>query len=327
MQIDYKNTSKILLVRNDRFGEFLLNIPSFRALKETFSQARIICVVDSSVRDLAESIPFIDEVIEWSRLKHTLAQKFRFINLLKSKKIDIAIMLNPSKDFNILTYLSGIPIRAGYDRKWGFLLTHKIKDEKYLGEKHEIEYNLELVSLLGARTLDKSLSLTIDDRIINGLLKDAGIENYDNLVAIHPWTSDPVKQWPIENFQELARELLKNLNLKVIIIGGPDELSRSRQFFANLGRELINLTGRTTLKQLAALLKKCKLLISGDSGPVHLASCVGAPVVAIFRSDMPQKCAVRWGPSSEGSIVVQKNNLADISVEEVFNEVKEKLKI
>jgi ADP-heptose:LPS heptosyltransferase len=76
------------------------------------------------------------------------------------------------------------------------------------------------------------------------------------------------------------------------------------------------------LKQLAALLKKCKLLISGDSGPVHLAACVETPVIAIFRSDMPQKCAVRWGPSSEGSIVVQKNNLADISVEEVFEKVR-----
>ena len=76
------------------------------------------------------------------------------------------------------------------------------------------------------------------------------------------------------------------------------------------------------MKQLAALLKKCKLLISGDSGPVHLAACMETPVIAIVRSDMPEKSAVRWGPSSEGSIVVQKNNLADISVEEVFEKVR-----
>jgi len=322
MQIESKNINNILVVRNDRFGEFLLNIPALRALKKTFINSRIIAVVDPSVEGLAESIPFIDEVIEWGRVKHTLPEKLRLLNLLRSKTIDIAIMLNPCKDFNIFTYLSGIPIRAGYDRKWGFLLTHKIKDEKYLGEKHEIEYNLELVSLLGASTDDKSLSLTIDDRIINGLLKDAGIENYDNLVAIHPWTSDSLKQWPMENFQGLIRKLLKEPNLKLVVIGGPDELTRSTQLFGNLSRELINLTGRTTLKQLAALLKKCKLLISGDSGPVHLAACVETPVIAIFRSDMPQKCAVRWGPSSEGSIVVQKNNLADISVEEVFEKVR-----
>jgi heptosyltransferase-2 len=322
MQIESKNINNILVVRNDRFGEFLLNIPALRALKKTFINSRIIAAVDPSVKELAESIPFIDETIEWGRAKHTLPEKLRLLNLLRSKTIDIAIMLNPCKDFNIFTYLSGIPVRGGYDRKWGFLLTHKIKDEKYLGKKHEIEYNLELVSLLGASTDDKSLSLTIDDRIINGLLKDAGIGNYDNLVAIHPWTSDSMKQWPMENFQGLIRKLLKEPNLKLVVIGGPDELERSTQLFGNSGRELINLTGRTTLKQLAALLKKCKLLISGDSGPVHLAACVETPVIAIFRSDMPQKCAVRWGPSSEGSIVVQKNNLADISVEEVFEKVR-----
>jgi ADP-heptose:LPS heptosyltransferase len=322
MQIDSKNINNILVVRNDRFGEFLLNIPALRALKKTFSNSRIIAAVDPSVEGLAQSIPFIDETIEWGREKHTLPEKLRLINLLRSKDIDIAIMLNPCKDFNIFTYLAGIPVRVGYDRKWGFLLTHKIKDEKYLGKKHEIEYNLELVSLLGARTLDKSLSLTIDDRIINGLLKDAGIENYDNLVAIHPWTSDPIKQWPMDNFQELMRKLLKEPNLKLVVIGGPDELERSRQLFGNLGRGLINLTARTTLKQLAVLLKKCKLLISGDSGPVHLAACMETPVIVIFRSDMPQKCAVRWGPSSEGSIVVQKSNLADISVEEVLEKVR-----
>ena len=312
----------ILVLRNDRFGEFLLNIPALRALRETFVKARVIVVADPYVRELAEAVPFIDEIIEWGRQEHSLFQKLRLISLLKKKNIDMAIMLNPSKEFNILTYLAGIPVRVGYDRKWGFLLTHKIKDKKYLGEKHEIEYNLELVGIVGAKTEDKAMSLKIEEGTIKNPTEYFHLENSDNLVALNPWTSDPVKQWPKAHFSNLAKRLAEELKLKIVIIGGKEE-SREGEIFDNLGSGMVNMTGRTTLKELAALLKKCRLLVSGDSGPVHLACAVGTPAIAIFRSDIPGKCARRWGPSQKASIVIEKDNLSDISVDEVFKKVKE----
>ena len=322
MQIQAETVKNILAVRNDRFGEFLLNIPALRALKETFKNARLIAVVDYSVKELAERVTFIDEIIEWNQGKHPLSEKARFINLLKKKQIDISVMLNPAKVFNIFTYLAGIPIRVGYNRKWGFLLTHKMEDEKYLGQKHEIEYNLELVSLVGAKTQDKTLSISINGSIIDDLLKDAGIENNDNLVALHPWTSDPIKQWPLKNFCELTKRLVREQDMRVIIIGGKDELTKSMEFFKNIDSNLINLTARTALTQLAALLKRCKLLISGDSGPVHLACAVGTKVLAIFSNDIPGKSARRWGPWGKGHIIIEKENLSDITVAEVFDKVK-----
>lgn len=326
MQINKKAIKNILVVRNDRFGEFLLNIPALRALKETFINTKLIALIDPYTRELAQSMLFIDEIIAWGRGKYSLLAKLRLIKLLSRKNIDMAVMLNPSKDFNIITRLAGIPIRVGYDRKWGFLLTHKIKDKKHLGEKHEIEYNLELVSLVGAKTEDKTLSISIDENIINDLLQDTGIRDYDNLIAVHPWTSDPVKQWPLEYFYRLAQRLIRELNLSVLIIGGKEELDKDLYFRKNLGDNLINMTGRTTLKQLAALLKKCRLLISGDSGPVHLACAVNTPVITIFRNDIPGKSAKRWGPWGEGHIIIEKNNLSNISVDEVFTKVKERLR-
>lgn len=313
---------KILAVRNDRFGEFLLNIPVLRALKETFLNVRIIVALNPYVRELAECVPFIDEIIEWPQeQKHSLREKLQLIKLLKAKNIDMAIMLNSSKEFNIFSYLAGIPIRVGYDRKWGFLLTHKIEDKKYLGFKHEIDYNLELVSLIGAQTEDKNLSLNIDNN--TGI--DLQTEDTGNLVALHPWTSDSIKQWPQDNFRELADRLIKELKIKIMIIGGKEESGRSVELFKDFDSCLINMTGKTSLGQLAALLKKCKLLISGDSGPVHLACAVGTPVITLFRSDIPGKSAKRWGPSLKGSIVVQKDKLDQIGVEEVFNQAKEAL--
>lgn len=318
MKIEASVVKNILVVRNDRFGEFLLNIPALRALKEKFVEAKITLVVDSYVRELAESIPFVDEVIEWGQGQHSLPEKFRFIRLIAKKNIDLAIMLNPSKELNIFTYLAGIPVRLGYARKWGFLLTHKMPDKKYIGDKHEIEYNLELVGLVGAKTQDKTLSLLIDDNLPE-------IEGRENLVAIHPWTSDPIKQWPKEYFAELIERLIRDLHAKVIIVGGKEELEESARLFKDCGSALIDLTGRTTLRQLAVLLKECKLLISGDSGPVHLGVCVGTPVLAIFRNDIPGKSAKRWGPRGDKDRVIEKNNLCDITVEEVLNKAKEML--
>lgn len=308
----------ILAVRNDRFGEFLLNIPAFRALKETYSGARLTLVVNPYVRELAEAGGLADEVITWDQRKHNLFEILSFSREIRKKKFDLCVILNPSREFNLIAFLSGIPRRLGYDRKWGFLLTHKIKDKKHLGIKHEVEYNLELVGAIGAKTPDTSLSLTPPDFVPKGL-------NIENFIAIHPWTSDTAKQWPVENFYNLTKKLRTELNMQVVVVGGREELGRSREIFGDIADSVINMTGMTTLKELVGLLKKSRLLISGDSGPVHLACCLGVPVIALFRGDIPAKAARRWGPWGDGHTVIEKNNLTEITVEEVFNKVVEGL--
>jgi heptosyltransferase-2 len=321
MPIDPALVKNILVVRNDRFGEFLLNIPALRALKETFPKAKISVLVNTAVKELAGCLESIDEIVEWKQGRHSFFQKLKLLSLIKSNKFDIAVMLNPSQELNIITYLAGIPVRVGYDRKWGFLLTHKIKDLKHLGLQHEVDYNLELVSLIKAKTTDKTLSFKIDDGIIRETLEEYGLEDCNNCIALHPWTSDPIKRWPASNFQELARRILRESEIKLILVGGGEHLAESQALFAGLGKNFTDLTGKISLLKLAALLKRCKLLISGDSGPIHLACAVGTPVIAIFRNDIPGKSPKRWGPWGKDNIVIDKPNLQDITIEEVFNEL------
>jgi ADP-heptose:LPS heptosyltransferase len=323
--MDNKKIKNIMVVRNDRFGEFLLNIAAFRALKEDFAGAKITAIVDPCVKDLTEFIPYLDEVILWKAKKHSLIELFKFTKLIKSRNFDLAIMLNPSKELNIATFFSGIPIRVGYSHKCSFLLTHKLKDAKHLGLKHEVDYNLDLVGLIQAKTQDTSISLSIDSQILSSLFNGADFSQNKDLIAIHPFTSDPIKQWPQERFYALAKILSEGQNLRVVIIGGPHERGRSLELFANLGDKVLNMTGRTNLKELAVLLKKCKLLVSGDSGPVHLACAVGTKVVAIFRNDIAGKGPIRWGPWGKGHLVIQKNRLSDIIVDEVSSSVKSQL--
>jgi ADP-heptose:LPS heptosyltransferase len=309
-----KDKKNILIVRNDRFGEFLLNIPAIRAVKDTFKGSRVILAVDPYVKELAKNVPYADEVIVWRNGKHSLFETIKFSNILKKKNIDIAIIMNPSKETNMAVYLAGIPERIGYDHKWSFLLTKKKEDLKHLGQKHEVEYNLDLVKEMDAETKDKNLALnTGDPGFQAGIVNDPGL----GFIAIHPWTSDFVKQWPIERFRELALKIVKETGVNVVIMGGPEEVQKSA-LFDNLDKRINNLTGKTTLVELASVLKKSKLLISGDSGPVHMACAVGTPVIALFRNDMPGKGPKRWGPWGEGNIVIEKKSLSDITVDYVF---------
>ncbi|MFH1397232.1 MAG: glycosyltransferase family 9 protein, partial [Candidatus Omnitrophota bacterium] len=152
------------------------------------------------------------------------------------------------------------------------------------------------------------------------------------IVAIHAFTSDPVKQWPVERFIELAQRIMEGQGqppvgtvpskIKVVFVGRVENQGQSLSGIAPSG--VIDLINKTSLVELAALLKRCSLLVSCDSGPVHLAASVGTPVIALFRNDLPGKTAQRWGPWGEGHVVIEKANLADISVDEALEAVRGK---
>jgi len=308
--------NNILVIRNDRFGEFLLNIPAIRALKEKFPQAKITLAVDTGVVELAQLIEFVDDVIVWENREHSFKEIFKFSRELASRDFDLAVVFNPNGESHWVIYLAKIPIRAGYDRKNGFMLTHKIKDEKYLALKHEVEYNLDLVGLVGAVTENKSIALAVPDTNFLSAVKGSAV------IAIHPWTSDPVKQWPLENFKALIKRLA---GFDIVVVGGKDELSQNEDFFNGLHELILNFTGKTSLVELGSILKKVNVLVSGDSGPMHLAAAVGTPVIALFRNDLPGKEPRRWGPWGEGHLVIEKPSLVDITVGEVLIKIKEKL--
>src|SRR4030042_413537 len=212
---------KILVVRNDRFGEFLLVIPALRSLKASFAGSSITLAVDSYVQELAAGIDCVDEIIIWDRRRHSFKEMVALSGQLRKKHFDLCVIFNPSKEFNIISFLAGIPRRAGYARKWGFLLTTAIPDAKHLAQMHEVEYNLALAQAAGAAIRDTRIGLYADARLAGEVFK--GWRGSGPFIAVHPFTSDSRKQWPLENFQELALELGRALSARVIIIGGKEE--------------------------------------------------------------------------------------------------------
>ncbi len=320
----------ILLIRTDRIGELVLTTPAFAAIRWHFPSARITAVVNPRSAEAIEGAPFVDSMIKFdpSGDNAGLPGRLSFFRAIKKPGFDLAVIFNPSKFFNILIFLAGIPVRLGYDRKAGFLLTHKIDDKKYLCDKHEVEYNLDLIGAIGVSALDKRpyFPLNASAEIkLNDMLKENGIEGKDLLIAVHPATSNPEKMWPPERFALICDRLLEEFKARIVLIGGKEEREAVGVVKSKMNNAVLDMAGALSVKELGSLLKRCLLLISNDSGPVHISAAVGTPAIVFFGEDRPGGSSLRWGPYGEGHLVIGKPKITDITAEEAYKAIRERV--
>ena len=290
---------RILLIRTDRMGDVLMCLPAIHAIRKRFPQAQITLLLQKDLRALLDEHPDIDQLLSWNPDEGTgWLSSFRWGICLRREKFDAAVVFNATRLFHAAVFLANVPIRVGYSRKWGFLLSRSIADTKVKRNLHEVEYNLELARLLGALPAEQAvykieISQTAQ-REASGILESAGIPAPCRPIAIHPWTSNPVKSWPLNSFVELARRIGEK-NEFVIAIGGADSRGLLSASEKGNDRQIIDLTGKVSLKALPALLSRCRLLISNDSGPAHVAAAVGTPTLILApREHGPQ--LERWRP-------------------------------
>jgi len=317
--------ARILFARTDRLGETLLNLPAIAALKQTLPRASLTFLVHPELRSLMSSFPIINHVIPYPTVAFRAwwVRARRLGRLLSSHRFDIAVVSNPQKELHLAVWLAGIPCRVGYGRKWGWLLTHRLQDRKALGERHEVEYNLDLVRALGLPTSIPQWPaprLDHEQKEVLQLLSQEGVKTSEPLIVVHPWTSNPIKQWPLARFAELIRHLAGQLAIRVVVIGGVDERDQASAVLP-AGLPVIDLVGRLRLTQLAALFARARVLVSNDSGPVHLAAAVGTKTVVLFGASSPATGPRRWGPWGAGHGVIWKPSMEAITVEDVYEAV------
>jgi lipopolysaccharide heptosyltransferase II len=291
----------ILIVRTDRIGDVILSTPVIKALRESHPAAHIAMMVAPYAKDIVDGNPYLDEIILYDKdVRHKgWRESIAFARSLKVKQFDLAIILHPTNRVHLITSFANIPRRIGYNYKMGYLLTDPLKHTKPLGRKHELEYNLDVVRALGIEPKDKQLYMPIkpdSERWVNEAFAHFGINPADKLLAIHPGASCLSKIWPLDRFADVADRLREKYGFRVLIVGGP----KDRETTFNLCRAMkepgIDLGGKTSVSQLASVLKRCRLFLSNDSGPVHIASAVGTPVIAIFGRGQPGLSPRRWGP-------------------------------
>lgn len=305
---DYK---RILIVRTDRIGDVLLSTPVIKALRDEYPHAYIAMMVAPGVKDIVDGNPYLDEVIIYDKDgKHkSWFRSIKFTLRLRKKRFDLAIILHPTNRVHLITYFCGIPERVGYDRKLGFLLTQRLKHTKQLGIKHELEYNLDLLSQLGIESKDKQLFMPIkkeSEEWLEDFFRVHNLQAPDRLLAVHPAASCPSKIWPNERFAEVADRLIEKFGFKVLVVAGPRDLTLAQNLIQHMHHAAINLAGKTSVSQLASVLKRCQLFISNDSGPVHIACGVGTPVISIFGRNQKGLSPKRWGPLGKRCEVLHK---------------------
>lgn len=302
-----QNLNNILIVRTDRIGDVVLTTPAIKAIRQAYPMSRISVLVAPSTAPLVQGNPYIDEVLvdERGGLHRGFIGFLQLCRLIRRHAFDAAIIFHTKRRYNLACFLAGVPVRIGYKNdKFGCLLTHPVKDVRVLGEKHEAAYCLDLLGKIGVRPAGEDLFIPIDaeaERWAEGWMSSYGIHSGE-LIVIHAGSSDAAKCWPPELFARLIDSLQLRYRFKIVLIGSKETEERSMRIISLAHQKPLNLTGQTSLAQTASLLRRSLVLISNDSGPVHLGAAAGIYVISLFMRDQPGINPERWKPLSDKGI-------------------------
>ncbi len=302
----------ILIVRTDRIGDVVLTTPAIKALRQSYPVARISVLVAPATFDLMSGNPYINEILidDRVRLNKGLFGFGRLVQELRGKRFDLAVIFHTKRRYNLACAWAGIPYRLGYKNdKFGFLLTHPLKDVRHLGQKHEAQYCLDVLKAVGVEggELDMFIPLQKPAEEWVGRWQEEHHLKPNEFIVVHPGASDPAKCWPAANFAALIDRLIERFGLKIVLIGSGATAALAQDILRQSRRQsqVIDLTGRTTLALSASLLRRSCLLISNDSGPVHVAAGVGTAVISLFLRDDPGINPERWRPLGPKSFILQ----------------------
>ncbi len=305
------NYKRILVIRTDRIGDVVLSTPVIKNLRDNFPQSFIAMMVSPYTQDIIQGNPFLDDVIIFDKEEKDKSPfgALKFIFFLRKYRFDLAIILHPTNRVHIVSFLAGIPRRVGYSKKTGFLNTDRVGEEKYRGEKHELEYNLDLLRVLGIEPREKTLFVPLQrkaEQKVDLFLRKHAVKNGD-LVMVHPGASCPSKIWPPQNFAVVSDKLTERYNSKILIATDKKDRALGEEVAEFMKHRPILALGEFSLSELASILKRAELFISNDSGPVHIAAAVGTPVISIFGRKQPGLSPRRWGPLGKNDIVLHKD--------------------
>jgi len=283
---------RILVVNVNWVGDVIFSAPIFKSLRMAYPNAKICCLAVPRVKEILESITQIDEIIiydEKGRDRNPLA-KLMLILKLRRKKFDIVFLLHRSMTRALLVYLAGIPQRVGYDTKnRGRFLTHKVDYSD--NTVHRCDYYLNVIESYGIKVDDRRYELSVEQNAVNDIekiLRSKDIQAKDYLVVMNPGGNWDLKRWSGERFSRLINGFKNQSDIKVAITGSKKDRSLIKAMGGLSLDHALDLSGQTNLKQLMALMKRANLVISADSGPLHLANGVGCDVIGIYGPTRPE---------------------------------------
>jgi heptosyltransferase-2 len=277
----------ILICRTDAIGDSLLTLPVVTALKKALPQSRITFLASEYAADILENQAGVDGVWRYDVLgEHRgRAGRGKLSQRISQAGFDAALLVFPDPRVSWAVFSAGVPCRVGTGRRWwSFLYTHPVRASRAQGGRHEADYNLDLVRRLGLQAELEPPQLRVEPEAeawAKSFLHRAGGAGRP-WIAVHPGGRGSAANWPREHYRALVQRLAARPDLKVLLTGSPAEQAVLAQVAKGCLPNPAILKEAVSLKQLAAVLARVKVLVSGNTGPMHIAAGVGTPTVSFF---------------------------------------------
>jgi len=288
------NPEKILVRATNWIGDGVMSLPALEALRARYPSAEIVLVVKPWVAELYDHHPAVNRSILYDPAgEHRGARGFwKLVEPVRSERFDMAVLFQNAFHAAWMAWCGRIPVRIGYRLEGrGPLLTDSIPVPSPALYGHQSNYYLQLLFRAGlveriAPVERIRLNIQNSEKIwAVKQLKALGLGGPRFLVGLTPGAAfGPAKRWLLERYADLADRLIGALNADVLIFGSRPERPLAEDIAHRMSHTPTLVTGETTLRQLMALLAQCRLVITNDSGPMHLAAALGLPVVAVFGS-------------------------------------------
>jgi len=307
-----KAPERILIVKLSSIGDVVQSLPVAAALRRRFAESYIAWAVELAAAEVLIANPHLNDVLVVggggqgaARPLPPLSSPVALRRALRRLRFDVSLDLQGLLKSAVIAYLSGARHRIGYRslREGTFLLNNRriVPDRR---DVHAVESYLDFAEVLGAdrEPVEFSIAVSDDDRtVVDALLAEggpgavapAGKRAYAALVPGARWES---KLWPADRFAAVSEALADEFGLTSVVIGGPGDGGLAREIADGSRAQVVDLTGRTTLKQAAEMFRRCRVTIGNDTGPLYLSSAVGTPTVAVFGPTD----ARRLGPYGDG---------------------------
>jgi heptosyltransferase-3 len=306
-EVDIQPKDRLLVCRTDRLGDLVLALPFVETLKARFPECTVDVLASLYASPILENNLSIDRIVRVQNDQLIASRHYRkeLEQRLRKGKYKAAIVLYPERHISRLLYRTEIPVRIGTAGRFhSVFFTHRLLHSRKANKKHESEYNLDFMAYFHeGPTITQATVYPTDKELKNArrIIKDCGVAG--PFVVVHPGSGGSAERWSMEKFVELYDRLNRS-SRPTIVTGSDNEGEEVKQAAKKSGVRLREITGKTDLRTLAAVLSLATVVVANSTGPLHLAVAVGTRVVGLYPGRQIMS-PVRWGPIGEGHRVLQ----------------------